>query len=824
MNIKLVPAAAIAAVLLGAAVFAGIANGYYVFVLASVALYAIVGIGLNILIGLTGQVSFGHVGFFAIGAYTVGILTTTLQWPFLVALVFAALISGLAGAALALPALRVTGPYLAMITIAFGFVIENVAVEWRSVTGGQNGIMGIPPVSAFGVILDERGLALASIGMVGLVLYAYWRLSESNLGRAMRAVKDSEVAAASIGFNPVVVKTLAFALSAVCAGIAGGLFAPLFGFVTPSTFGFSRSILFVLTVFIGGAGTVAGPLVGAAIVGLVPEVLSGMAEYRLLFFGTLLLAVLWVAPEGLVGEALRLLRRKQAVTHVQAQRDGAMTLAPPAPLEVLADGLSIAFGGVKAATNVGFAASPGKITSLIGPNGAGKSTVLNLLSGIYEPNAGAFHIGKRALAGQPAYMIARAGVARTFQKSELFNSMTVFENLAVARCKGRLTALQKDEATVVERLAAFVGYRGDLSRRVADLAHVDRRLIEIARALATSPGVLLLDEPAGGLSAESRVEVARLLRQIADSGVTLILVEHDMSLVMSVSDHVVVLDAGVRIAAGPPLQVQQDPVVQKAYLGDASSRPVAHRRPAADIGEHLLVVDKLSAGYGAEPVLKGIDLNVRRHEMVAVLGANGSGKSTLMSALSGLQRPVDGRILLGERELQKLPAHRVVAQGVVLVQEGHQVFPELSVLDNIRLGAFLRGEPEPAEIEAMLNRFPNLRQRLHQRAGLLSGGEQQMLAIARGLMSRPTLLLLDEPSLGLAPNVINDLFAALDKLRGEKVTILLVDQMAALALALADRAYVIERGVAVASGSAAEMAANDSLRRAYLGANTAANV
>jgi branched-chain amino acid transport system ATP-binding protein len=819
---RFLPAAALAAVLVGAAIFAGVANGYYVFVLAAVALYVIVGIGLNILIGLTGQVSFGHVGFFAIGAYTVGILTTTLQWPFLVALVIGALLSGLAGAALALPALRVTGPYLAMITIAFGFVIENVAVEWRSVTGGQNGIMGIPPVRAFGVTLDERGLALASIGMVGLLLYAYWRLSQSNLGRAMRAVKDSEVAAASIGFNPVVVKTLAFALSAVCAGIAGGLFAPLFGFVTPSTFGFSRSILFVLTVFIGGAGTVAGPLVGAAIVGLVPEVLSGMAEYRLLFFGTLLLAVLWVAPEGLVGEALRLLRRKQAATYVQAaRRDGAMTLAPPAPLAVLADGLTIAFGGVKAATNVGFAASPGKITSLIGPNGAGKSTVLNLLSGIYEPNAGAFHIGKRALAGQPAYMIARAGVARTFQKSELFNSMTVFENLAVARCKGRLTALQKDEAAVVERLAAFVGYRGDLERRVADLAHVDRRLIEIARALAASPGVLLLDEPAGGLSGESRVELARLLRQIADSGITLILVEHDMSLVMSISDHVVVLDAGVRIAAGPPLNVQQDPVVQKAYLGDESSRPVAHRRAAADIGEDLLVVDKLSAGYGAEPVLKGIDLNVRRNEMVAVLGANGSGKSTLMSALSGLQRPVDGRILLGGRELQKLPAHRVVAQGVVLVQEGHQVFPELSVLDNIRLGAFLRGQPEQAEIEAMLDRFPNLRQRLQQRAGLLSGGEQQMLAIARGLMSRPTLLLLDEPSLGLAPNVINELFAALDKLRSEKVTILLVDQMAALALALADRAYVIERGVAVTSGSAAEMTANDLLRRAYLGGQAA---
>lgn len=817
---RLLPIAAIAAVLVGAAIFASLANGYYVFVLASVALYAIVGIGLNILIGLTGQVSFGHVGFFAIGAYTVAILTTSLQWPFMLALVFAALFAGLAGALLALPALRVTGPYLAMITIAFGFVVENVAVEWRSVTGGQNGIMGVPPVSAFGVTLDERGLALVSIGVVALLLFAYWRLLESNLGRAMRAVKDSEVAAASIGFNPVVVKTLAFALSAVCAGIAGGLFAPLFSFVTPSSFGFSRSILFVLTVFIGGAGTVVGPLVGAVIVGLIPEVLSGMAEYRLLFFGTLLLTVLWVAPEGIVGEALRLLRRKQAGSFVHVPPDSAMTLAPPVPLEVQADGLAIAFGGVKAVSNVGFTASPGQITSLIGPNGAGKSTVLNLLSGIYEPNAGSFHFGKRALTGQPAHVIARAGVARTFQKSELFNSMTVFENLAIARCKGRLTALQKDEVAVVERLAAFVGYRGDLTLRVADLSHVDRRLIEIGRALAASPGVLLLDEPAGGLSGESRVEIARLLRQIADSGITLILVEHDMSLVMSVSDLVVVLDAGARIAAGPPLQIQQDPVVQKAYLGAPSTHPVAQRRAATEIGEDLLVVDKLSAGYGAEPVLKGIDLTVRRNEMVAVLGANGAGKSTLMSALSGLQRPVKGRILLGARELQDLPAHRVVEQGVVLVQQGHQVFPELSVLDNIRLGAFLRGQPEEAEIEAMLDRFPNLRQRLHQRAGLLSGGEQQMLAIARGLMSRPTLLLLDEPSLGLAPTVINELFVALDKLCGEKVTILLVDQMAALALALADRAYVIERGIVVASGSAAEMAVNDSLRRAYLGGNT----
>jgi ABC-type branched-subunit amino acid transport system ATPase component len=209
---------------------------------------------------------------------------------------------------------------------------------------------------------------------------------------------------------------------------------------------------------------------------------------------------------------------------------------------------------------------------------------------------------------------------------------------------------------------------------------------------------------------------------------------------------------------------------------------------------------------------------VNEGELVAVLGANGAGKSTLMRALSGLHRPVDGEILFQRDDIKNLPAHLVVACGVVLVPEGRQVFPELSVLDNIRLGAYLRKDVPQSEIEALLDRFPRLRERLQQRAGLLSGGEQQMLALARGLMARPRLLLLDEPSLGLAPQVIEDLFASLDRLRAERVTILLVDQMAGLALSLADRAYVIEAGRISASGSAAQIAADGSLEKAYLGA------
>jgi branched-chain amino acid transport system ATP-binding protein len=243
----------------------------------------------------------------------------------------------------------------------------------------------------------------------------------------------------------------------------------------------------------------------------------------------------------------------------------------------------------------------------------------------------------------------------------------------------------------------------------------------------------------------------------------------------------------------------------------ASARTLVAETP------EVLGVGHLTTGYGAEPVLHSVDLRVRQGEMVALLGANGAGKSTMMRTLAGLHRPLSGGIHMDGVELGPLRAEQIVARGLVLVPEGRQVFPELSVLDNIRLGAFLHPEGREARVEEMLQRFPRLRERLHQRAGLLSGGEQQMLAIARALMSRPRVLLLDEPSLGLAPKVIEELFASLARLRDESMTLVLVDQMAALALSLADRAYVLEGGRVVAQGTAAEIAANDALTRAYLG-------
>lgn len=821
-------------------------NGYLVFVLANVALLAIVGIGLNALMGLVGQVSFGHVGFYAIGAYVVAILTTQFKISFWLAWPLGALLAGVLGALVALPALRVRGPYLAMLTIAFGFIVEHSIIELRDLTGGQNGIMGVTAPALGTWLTGERAVAAIAIIAAVVMLWLYALLNRSTWGAAMRAVKDSEISAQSIGIDPVRVKTMAFVFSAILTGLAGGLFAPLSGFVTPNTFGFSMSILFVLVVMIGGSGSISGPVAGAIVVGLLPELLSSLEEYRLLFFGILLLVVLLIAPTGLVGVFVRLkelLLRKilksgfntsvniSDLSDSALSQGNALTISRRPRHTLSAESLLMVFGGLKAVSDLSLQIVPGRITSLIGPNGAGKSTVINMLTGFYQPTQGKVLLASHAISGRPAWRGAQLGVARTYQTSLLFGSLSVVDNVILACNKGRLGGLFSstgmNSSTIKERslsLLAFCGFAGDTSQPAADLAHVDRRLVEIARGLATDPDVLLLDEPAAGLSREDKNILSDLLLKISAAGVGVLVVEHDMQLVMKISDQIVVIDSGSRIAIGTPEEVQNHPEVIRAYLGQGGGTLAMKRDefiPALSVSKpatQLLGVQALSTGYGAAPVLEDINIEVRTGELVALLGANGAGKSTLMRTLAGLHRPIQGHIHFDGVDIDQHSADDIVGLGLILVPEGRQVFPELSVLDNIRLGGFRCPENIEDRVEQMLQRFPRLRERVSQRAGLLSGGEQQMLAIARGLMAQPRILLLDEPSLGLAPKIIEELFRVLDDLKRESLTILLVDQMASLALALADRAYVLESGHIIAQGSAAEISANPALTQAYLGA------
>ncbi len=798
-------------------------EGYTHFVLALVALTTTVGVGLNVLLGLAGQVSLGHVGFYAIGAYATAILTLDgtsfwIAWP------LAGAIAGAVGAVLALPALRMSGPYLAMVSIAFAFIVQHATIEWRTLTGGQNGLMGIVPPRLGTVPLGEKEMALLATLLAGLSLLLFHRLARSAWGKAMVAVRDSETAARSIGLNPVSIKTTAFALSAIFTGLAGGVFAPLMMFVAPDSFPFSQSILFLLAVIVGGAGWVLGPVVGAVVTVVLPELLSALAEYRLLFFGALLLLVLWVAPEGAIGSLARGLRRTDTRNSNADGFDIPQLLRAAGARDPLTlTDVGISFGGIKAASHVSFRAEPAKITSLIGPNGAGKTTVLNMIGGFYRPDTGSVRLGSKELAGAPAWRVARAGVARTYQTTQLFGSMSVIDNVLAALWRGQLgvpllkTAAAKDRSAAAT-LLAFVGYCGPLTAQADALAHVDRRLVEIARALASRPQLLLLDEPAAGLGHADRAELRGLLRRIADLGIAVILVEHDMALVMDISDHVVVLDAGTIIAAGSAAQVRHDPRVLKAYLGAAEMRARPRAKAWSGSDEPILICRNLTVGYGAVPVLGDVNFEVKTGELVALLGANGAGKSTAMRAVSGLLRPVTGAIELAGNAVQDAAAHKIAAAGLVLVPEGRQVFPELSVRDNLVLGAFARRKADHgARMQALLQRFPRLRERLSSRAGLLSGGEQQMLAIARGLMASPRVLMLDEPSLGLAPAMTNELFDILADLRDDGVTILLVNQMAVLALTIADRGYVLESGKIVRDGNAAALAKDPALEAAYLG-------
>ncbi|WP_342711807.1 branched-chain amino acid ABC transporter ATP-binding protein/permease [Bradyrhizobium sp. B124] len=809
--------------------YAAVADSYSVFLIATISLTAIACIGLNVLLGLAGQISLGHIGFMAIGAYTTVLLMEKAGWPYLAATAGAIVLVSIVGGLLAMPALRVRGPYLAMVTIAFGFIVEHVTIEWRDLTGGGNGLMLSAPPSVFGYALSERSLAIAGVVLVFVGLFLFERLKRSGWGYAMRAARDTEVATRSLGIDLVQVRAVAFVISAAAMALAGALFAPLQGYISPSSFPFLQSVLLLLAVMVGGAGSVLGPVIGAALVVLLPEALSDLAEYRLLAFGVLLFLVLRAAPSGIVGLAEQLAarflpaRKPVAEPAIAAANADAAILETHSAAGLDVTDLSISFGGVRAVQGVSFKAAPGAVTSIIGPNGAGKTSALNLLCGFYRPQAGTVKLGDRDVTGMTSHLLARVGVARTFQTTQLFGSLTILENILLAERVGRLggvvSALRNAETEGFARfLLRFAGVDGDVDRLADSLSHGEKRLVEIARALALRPRILLLDEPAAGLSKGDKQRLTALLRRIADLGIAVIIVEHDMPMIMSLSDLIVVLDGGKRIATGDAAAIRNDPLVRKAYLGDATPGEKSRAPRPARQGT-ALEVKTLDSFYGLSRALNGIDLVVAPGEAVAVLGANGAGKTTLMRSIAGLEPPRStGEVRLAETRIDRMPAHIRARYGVVLVPEGRQVFPELTVKQNLQLGAYARkGLDLDAEIEAMFVRFPRLKERIDQRAGLLSGGEQQMLAVARGLLTGPKIFMLDEPSLGLAPLVVDELFASFERLRSEGMTIIVVDQMAGHALALADRAYLLETGAILKSGAADIIAEDPLLEAAYLG-------
>jgi ABC-type branched-subunit amino acid transport system ATPase component/ABC-type branched-subunit amino acid transport system permease subunit len=624
-------------------------NPYHLHMVETVLIYAILLSGLDVVVGCTGLVSLGHAGLFGVGAYTAGVLVLQAGAPLMVTLPAALAVAAACGALLALPALRVAGPHLAMATLAFAIIVQTLINEMSPLTAGPLGITLGQPVLA-GQPLGPAGFYWLVAAVAAVALVAVRRVLRSNYGRAFEALRDSPVAADCMGVSAYRCKVIAFVLSAALAGLAGALHAWSEQYISPHTYGFELAVLFLLGAMIGGRRSRTGVLLGAAIIVLLPQwlddtaafralavaaalgtagawlwsrqqgprippdevrrwalamlgsaalavlsfLLDSLSDWRMAAFGLITLLVVYHLPDGIVGA----LRRAAAVPPPQTRPGVARprrlgpidgVVRPPAVRTPLLEAWDVAvdFGGLHALGGVDLTVRRGCIHGLIGPNGSGKSTFLDVLTGLCRPGPGAsVRFNGQQLAGCSPARIARAGMARTFQEVQVFPDMSVLDNVMVGLHHGfrsgvagvmlhtARSRLEETRANLrAHRLLRLVELEALAGEPARNLPYGHQRLLEIARALALDPHLLLLDEPAAGLTPPEVRVLTALIRRIRDHGVSVLLVEHHMEMVMGLCDTVTVLDFGRKIAEGTPRRVQADAQVIDAYLG--STRPQA---------------------------------------------------------------------------------------------------------------------------------------------------------------------------------------------------------------------------------------------------------
>jgi ABC-type branched-subunit amino acid transport system ATPase component len=665
-----------------------------------------------------------------------------------------------------------------------------------------------------------------------------WRLVNSPFGSVLMAIRENEQRAGFAGYPVRRYKLVAFVISATLTGLAGSLFAFLKFIVSADLVHVTFSGELVAMTVIGGARSFLGPTLGALFYILSRELLSSYTVAWLFWFGLLFMAFILFSPWGLMGLGERLLApfRKSAETlaamagRVKPNPSQEIPLfllqpSPPAQDTVLLETEQVTkkFDDFTAVDRVSVRLRHARLQALIGPNGAGKTTLFNLLSGMYPPDSGGLVLAGRRMHGESADRFAAAGIARSFQITNLFQGLSVLENLRLGiqahdpqRFNAWRTKESLDECNAHTRaLIRYLGLEGVEDAPVSSLSHGGQRLMEIGLALTARPKLLLLDEPLAGLAASERERIVGMIRTLARH-MGVLLVEHDIDRVFEFAGRITAMANGAVLVEGDAATVAANRQVQEVYLGSGRKIMMGARSHAA-AGEVLLELDDVNTFYGKSHILHDVSLEVRANQVTALLGRNGAGKSSTIKTIMGMVAPASGTIRFADNPISGLTPEAIARAGIGLVPQGRRLFPGLTVAENLKLGALSRqrGSGVHWSEERIFGYFPRIRDKLGTKADLLSGGEQQMVAIARALSGNVKLLLLDEPFEGLAPAVVEEVFKSLDQLRRD-IAILIIEHDLDLVLALADHAYVLDRGHVSHAGPAEPLLTNLEFRKQVL--------
>jgi len=780
-----------------------------------VVIFGLACMALNVLVGTTGLTSFGHGAWFGLAAYATAL--AQLHWfpgdffvPVLVGLGTVIAVALTFGYLI----LRRRGVYFSLLTLAMSAMLYSVAFRWTALTGGENGLGGIVRPALWGFDLETAQGYYVLVAVITMLAGAVlWRFHRSPLGTVLVAIRENEQRARFLGYSTDQYKLIAFVLSTSLTGLAGVLllFKNRMTSAEPISVAFSGELLAM--VIIGGMRSFIGPAIGALFFVIFRDYLSSVTENWLLVFGLLFVGFIVFSPDGLVGLYARVtapFRQKRVGEAAMSSRQAGSTalpefLKPPVAgsrpvLEVR--GLRKSFGGIRAVQGVDFTVTDRTLHALIGPNGAGKTTAFNLISGQFNPDEGAITLEGQSIAGMSPEAITRAGVGRSFQITNLFPALTVAENVRLAvqaRDPNRFGCWVNAESLKgvnqqTEAIVRTMGLAGVEGAEASSLSYGGQRLLDMSLALATKPRVLLLDEPLAGLAALERQRVGDLIKQISQD-LPVLLVEHDIDRVFALADAVTVMNEGAVLVDGGVNDARDSKRVQEVYIGSGSEALAGKHRESAATERELLRLDLVNTYYGKSHILRDVSFHVAEHEIVALLGRNGAGKSTLLKTIVGIAPPASGDIRLGGIPLARNPSAEITRRGVSYVPQGRGLFSGMSVAENLELGRMRRRNGQGAfwEEERIFEFFPRIRERWRSPADYLSGGEQQMVAVARALSGDTKVLLLDEPFEGLAPAVVEELFEAFDRLRHE-ISIVIVDHHLDLALALSDRTVALETG------------------------------